>query len=177
MLKTLFFSFVLLSSAAVVAQSRPDSTAGKSPVRTLNRQQYDAYLKGTAADEMAIVAEMNHYPMPDNVLELSNQLDLSTVQIKKITEVNTQMHRRRIQIGGSIISNEKMLDSLFKTRKMTDGNLIFYTNRHGLYQGELKNAILQACMATEKLLSAQQIAKLEALQKKRKAIKETSGNY
>jgi len=175
MLKTLFFSFIMLSSAAVFAQS--DSTASKSPVRTLNRQQYDAYLKGTASDEMATVAEMNHYPMPDKVLELSNQLDLSTVQIKKITEVNTQMHRRRLQIGGSIISNEKMLDSLFKTRKMTDGSLIFYTNRHGLYQGELKNAILQACIATEKLLSAQQITKLEALQKKRKAIKETSANY
>lgn len=166
MLKTLFyFSSILICSAAVNAQSRTDSTI-KSPVRTLSRQQYESYLKGIAADDMATAAELNHYPLPDKVLKLSSQLDLSPVQIKKITDINTQMHRRRLQIGGSIISNEKILDSLFKYRKMTDGNLIFYTNRYGLYQGELKNAILQACLATEKLLSVQQIAKLEALQKK-----------
>lgn len=166
MLKTLFFSSILLCSAAVNAQTRTDTATAKSPVRTLTRQQYDAYLKGDAANEMAAVGELNHYPMPDKVLKLSNQLDLSAVQIQKITDINAQMHRRRLQIGGSIISNEKMLDSLFKYRKISDGNLIFYTNRHGLYQGELKNAILQACLATEKLLSQQQIAKLEALQKK-----------
>jgi hypothetical protein len=156
---------MLMCAVAVSAQSKTDSTA-KSPVRTLSRQQFDAYLKGEAANEMAAVGELNHYPMPDKVLKLSNQLDLSAVQIKKITEINTLMHRRRLQIGGSVISNEKTLDSLFKYKKVSDGNLIFYANRHGLYQGELKNAILQACLATEKLLSAQQIAKFESLQKK-----------
>jgi len=166
MLKTLLFLSMLGYSATVWGQSPTDNSSIKSPVRTLSRQQYDTYLKGEAAGEMAAVGEMNHYPMPDKVLQLSNQLDLSAVQIKKITEINDVMHRRRVQIGGSIISNEKMLDSLFKYRKVSDGNLIFYTNRHGLYQGELKNAILQACLATEKLLSPQQIAKLEALQKK-----------
>ena len=45
------------------------------------------------------------------------------------------------------------------------GKIIFYTNRHGLYQGELKNAILQACFATEKQLTPQQIKRFEALQK------------
>ncbi len=165
MLKTLLFSSTLICSVAAYAQSDTD-TAAKSAVRTLSAQQYTMYLKGQAGTEMAMVAELNHYPMPDKVLKLSNQLDLSPVQIKKIADINTQMQRRRLQIGGSIISNEKMLDSLFKTRKMSDGNLIFYTNRHGLYQGELKNAVLQACLATEKLLSKQQIAKFEALQKK-----------
>lgn len=165
MLKTLIFSSALFCSAVAQAQSQSDTT-GKSPVRTLSYQEYNNYLKGRASADMALVAEMNHYPMPDKVLKLSNQLNLSPVQIKKITDINTQMQRRRMQIGGSVIANEKMLDSLFRTRKMSDGNLIFYTNRHGLYQGELKNAILQACLATEKLLSQQQIAKFETLQKK-----------
>ena len=110
MLKTLFFSSMLLCSATVNAQTRTDTTTAKSPVRTLTRQQYDAYLKGDAANEMAAVGELNHYPMPDKVLKLSNQLDLSAVQIQKITDINAQMHRRRLQIGGSIISNEKLLD-------------------------------------------------------------------
>jgi len=115
---------------------------------------------------MAMVAEMNHYPMPDKVLKLKHELDLSSIQIKQIEEINTYMHRRRLQIGGSVIGTERTLDSLFRTRKMNDGALIFYTNRYGLYQGELKNAILQACLATQKLLSEKQLARFEALQKR-----------
>ena len=68
-------------------------------------------------------------------------------------------------MGLIIIGNEKTIDSLFRTNRLDDGSLIFYTNRYGLYQGELRNAILQACLATRGLLSQQQISKFEALQK------------
>lgn len=146
-------------------QTRTD-TSGHSPVRTLSMQQYNAYLKGEADDDMAMVAEQNHYPMPDKVLKFGNELKLTPVQIQKITDINTLMHRRRLQVGQSIVNNEKTLDSLFKYKKVNDGNLVFYTNRFGLYQGELKNAMLQACWATQQLLSAQQLKKYESLQKK-----------
>ncbi len=163
MIRTLFLATVLLISLHVNAQS-VDSTK-KSPVRTLTYQQYNAYLKGEAANEMAKVAEINHYPLPDKVLKLKKELDLSPIQIKNIEAANNYMHRRRLQIGGSVVSTERALDSLFRTNKVDDGNIIFYTNRYGLYQGELKNAILQACLATEKQLTPQQIKRFEALQK------------
>jgi hypothetical protein len=163
MIRPLFLAVVLLVSVKVNAQST--DTVKKSPVRTLTLQQYNAYLKGEAGSEMAMVAEMNHYPMPDKVLKLKKELDLSPIQIKNIETANNYMRRRRLQIGGSVISTERAIDSLFRTRKMDDGKLIFYTNRYGLYQGELKNAILQACFATEKQLTPQQIKRFEALQK------------
>lgn len=155
----------ILGSTFAFGQTRTD-TSGRSPVRTLSMQQYNAYLKGEADDDMAMVAEQNRYPMPDKVLKLGNELKLTPVQIQKITDINTQMHRRRLQVGQSIVSNEKTLDSLFKYKKVNDGNLVFYTNRFGLYQGELKNAMLQACWATQQLLSPQQITKYQSLQKK-----------
>jgi hypothetical protein len=163
MIKPLFFATVLLVTVQAKAQSV--DTAKKSPVRTLTYQQYNAYIKGEAGSDMAMVAEMNHYPMPDKVLKLKKELDLSPIQIKNIETVNNYMHRRRLQIGGSVISTERALDSLFRTNKVDDGKIIFYTNRYGLYQGELKNAILQACFAAEKQLTPQQIKRFEALQK------------
>ena len=163
MIRPLFLAVVLLVSVKVNAQSA--DSLKKSPVRTLTYQQYNAYLKGEAGNEMAMVAEMNHYPMPDKVLKLKKELDLSPIQIKNIETANNYMRRRRLQIGGSVISTERALDSLFRYHKMDDGKLIFYTNRYGLYQGELKNAILQACFATEKQLTPQQIKRFEALQK------------
>ena len=68
-------------------------------------------------------------------------------------------------MGLTIINNERTLDSLFRYHLLNNGTLIFYTNRYGLYQGELRNVILQACLATRVLLSQQQINKLAALQK------------
>jgi hypothetical protein len=124
-------------------------------------------LKGEAGEDLARVAEMNGYPLPDKVLKYRAELDLSPIQIKKITEASAYLRRRRLQIGGSVIDTEKKLDSLFKYNKVQDGSLIFYTNRYGLYQGELKNALLQACLSTQKLLSQQQIAKYQSLQKRK----------
>jgi len=163
MIKPLFLAVLFSLSVKLYAQSA--DSIKKSPVRTLTYQQYNAYVKGEAGNDMARVAEMNHYPMPDKVLKLKKELDLSPIQIKNIETVNNYMRRKRLQIGGSVISTEKALDSLFRTNKIDDGKLIFYTNRYGLYQGELKNAILQACFATEKQLTPQQLKRFEALQK------------
>lgn len=93
-------------------------------------------------------------------------MDLSPIQIKKITEASAYLRRRRLQIGGSIIDTERVLDSMFRYNKLSDGNVIFYTNRYGAYQGELRNAFLQACLSTQKLLSQQQMNKYESLQKR-----------
>ena len=59
---------------------------------------------------------------------------------------------------------KKKLDALFKARQVDDGIIIFYTNRYGLYQGEIRNAILQACYKTEELLSEGQLKQLEILE-------------
>ncbi|WP_214072440.1 hypothetical protein [Mucilaginibacter sp. dw_454] len=165
MIKTLFTFLPILVATTTYAQSAAD-TGKHSPVRTLTYQQYEGLLKGEADEDMARVAEMNHYPLPEKVLKYKYEIDLSPIQVKKLTEAKDYLHRRRLQIGGSIIDTEHQLDSMFRYNHVQDGNLIFYANRYGLYQGELKNAFLQACLSTRKLLSDQQMAKFESLQKR-----------
>jgi hypothetical protein len=166
-MKQLFTFLLLLTAASTYAQSITDTAGKRSPARTLTYQQYQAYLKGEAGEDLARVAEMNHYPLPDKVLKWRNEIDLSPIQIKKITEASAYLRRRRLQIGGSIIDTEKMLDSMFRYNKVQDGNLIFYATRYGSYQGELRNAFLQACLSTQKLLSQQQLNRYESLQKRK----------
>jgi hypothetical protein len=136
----------------------------KSPIKTLTYAQYDALMKGEDLYDMALPATLNHYPMPDDVIKYKKGLDLSPVQINKITAIGKELHRKRVEMGPIVIKNETMLDSLFRTHNIDDGTLIFYANRYGLYQGELRNAILQACYATEKLLGPAQVKKLEELE-------------
>jgi hypothetical protein len=116
-------------------------------------------------DDMSLVGEMNHYPLPDKALKYKVQLGLNPGQITKLKEIVASLDRKKKGMGSSIINNEKTLDSLFRTHEVDEGSLIFYTNRYGLYRGELRNAILQACLKTRDILSEVQIKKLESLEK------------
>lgn len=145
----------------VVANDEPKH----SPVKTISDVKYNAYLKGDDLDDMALAGDLNHFPSPDNVLKYKKQLDLSPIQVGQLTKLANELHRKKVEMGTNVIRNEKMLDSLFRTRRVDEGSLIFYTNRSGLYYGELKGAILMACYNTEKLLTPAQIKKLEALEK------------
>ncbi|MDR6945219.1 hypothetical protein [Mucilaginibacter pocheonensis] len=143
---------------------QPDSTLKKSPVKTLSDKQYNALLKGEDLYGMPLVAELNHYPMPDKAIKFKKELGLSPNQVTKIAAIATELHRKRVEMGAFIITNEETLDNLFRKQRLNNGDVIFYATRSGLYYGELRNAILQACLSTGDLLAPQQIKKLETLQ-------------
>lgn len=136
-----------------------------SPVKTLSYKQYNAYLNGDDIDNMALVAELNHYPSPQKTIELKKQLGLSADQLLKITAVNTELVRKKKEMGRFIIKNERVLDSLFRVRKIDDGSLIFYGERTDLYRGELRNAILQAYLKISGILTPNQLKRYEQLHK------------
>jgi hypothetical protein len=165
MRKLLTLFILVLIYTGVNAQTTADSTIKHSPLKTLNDDQYNALLNGDDIYGMSLAAELNHYPSPEKVIKLKKEIILSPIQFSKISAIAKELHRKKLEMGLIIIDNEKTIDSLFRTGRLDNGSLIFYTNRYGLYQGELRNAILQACLATRSLLSDQQISKLEALQK------------
>jgi len=164
MIRNLFAVFILLMPFTLFAQSNSD-TIKRSPVRTLTYEQYQAYLKGEAGADAAYVAEVHHYPLPDKVLKLKKELTLSTEQAATIMAIYDHMHGLRVQIGGSIIDNEKTIDLMFAQNTVSNGNLIFFVNRYGSYQAELRNAILQACIATKKVLTPEQMKLYDSLRK------------
>ena len=154
-----------LTYKVVIKAPAMDTEPKHSPVKTINDIRYNAYLKGDDLDDMSLAGDLNHFPSPDKVLKYKKQLDLSPIQVGQLTKLADALHRKRIEMGTNIIRNEKMLDSLFHSHQIDEGSLIFYTNRSGLYYGELKGAILMACYNTEKLLTPPQIKKLEMLEK------------
>lgn len=137
----------------------------RSPVKTLSDTKYNALLKGGDYDDMALAAVLNHYPLPDSALKYKVQLGLNPEQLTKLKDISSTLRRKKLEMGDNIIHNEKKLDTLFKIKQVDDGTIIFYTNRYGLYLGEIRNAVLQACYKTENILSDEQIKKLERLEK------------
>ncbi|HJP63307.1 MAG TPA: hypothetical protein VJ844_07675 [Mucilaginibacter sp.] len=140
-----------------------DNVLKHSTVKTLSDERYTILLKGEDFDQMALAGEMNHYPSPDNALKHKVELGLNPGQLIRLKDISNALHRKKIEMGENIIKNEKMLDTLFQTKQAADGTIIFYTNRYGLYMGEIRNAVLQACLKTRDVLSEAQIKKLEGL--------------
>jgi hypothetical protein len=164
MLKSISVLVISVFFCCALYAQQADSTLKKSPVKTLSDKQYNALLNGNDLYNLALPAELNHFPMPDKVIKFKKELDLSPVQITKIGAIAAELHRKRVEMGTFIINNEKTLDNLFRKQRLNNGDVIFYTTRSGLYYGELRNAILQACLSTGDLLAPQQIKKLETLQ-------------
>ncbi|WP_428329891.1 hypothetical protein [Mucilaginibacter sp.] len=165
MLKLFPLLALLIFSVNVKAQ-KPDSVViKKSTVKTLTDEQYTALFNGEDTYGMAKAAELNHYPLPQKALKYKKELDLSPIQVAKLTALEKEFERKKLEMGQTIIHNERTLDSIFKYNRVDNGSLIFYTNRYGLYQGELRNTILQACFATKYLLTPQQVKKIWALEK------------
>jgi hypothetical protein len=163
MLKTVLPLIITLSLNFAAKAQQADSTLKKSPVKTLSDKQFTQLISGEYLfNDIEQVARLNHYPMPDAVLKFKKELSLSPVQVTKITAIAAELHRKRMEMGNFIVTNETTLDKLMK-KGSDNGNIIFYSNRSGLYYGELRNAILQACLSTGNALAPQQITKLETL--------------
>ncbi|WP_454801172.1 hypothetical protein [Mucilaginibacter phyllosphaerae] len=157
-------TFILTISYTANAQT-PDSTLKPSPVKTLSDIQYNALINGDDLYNMNAVADLNKYPTAEQALKYKKEIDLSPQQVAALTAINTELKRKKIEMGNFIVTNETKLDALFKTHKINESDLIFYTNRYGLYQGELRNAILKAAVAANNLLSPQQVTKLNKFKK------------
>ena len=164
MLKRILLIALIITEHAY-ANAQTDSAAGPlSPVKTLTYTQYEALMKGVDLYNMALPATLNGYPMPDEVIKYKFKLDLGPQQITKITALAKELHRKRLEMGPIIIKNERTLDSIFRYHKADNGTIIFYAQRYGAYQGEIRNAMLQACFATEELMSPAQLKLFETLE-------------
>ena len=163
MFKSLPFFLLLFFISLNSKAQNADSLLKPSPVKTFTTQQYNALIKGEDLYNLSQVANLNKYPDPFDALKFRKELDLSPVQITTLNKLTKELSRKKIEMGNFMVTNETKLDNLFKAKRINESDLIFYTNRYGLYMGELRNAILAASVKTFQLLSPPQINKLQVL--------------
>lgn len=157
MYKTIWSVLTAIAFASAAnGQAIADSATARSAIKTLTTKQYTDYLKGPDLLDKALPATLNHYPMPDDVLLYKKELGLSIAQIQKIKAISSYLQLKKKEIGQSVIRNEKKLDELFSTKKLNEGDITFYGNRYGLYEGEYRTSVLMACYNTYNALTPQQ---------------------
>ncbi|WP_051189545.1 hypothetical protein [Daejeonella oryzae] len=130
----------------------------KSPIKSLSLSEYNAYKHGKGMG-LAKPAELNSYPGPMHVLDLEKELKLSALQKTHLTAAIEAMKFKALEMAGFILAEEKKINELFASGKANEGSIIYYTNKIGLYQAELRNAHLQAHLKARRILSPDQIKK------------------
>jgi Spy/CpxP family protein refolding chaperone len=154
LLKVIIITVYSALYSGVMAQSLTDTTAaGKGmPV-------------GMDIRALAKTATLRHYPLPDDVLGYQKQVELTAAQVSQLQAIIKTLNMKKAEIRQSVTANEKILNKLFDSRKPEEGALIFYGNRYGLYEGEMRTAVLNACAQTGRVLTPRQNTKFEQLQK------------
>lgn len=156
--------FLLFLSAFTLAQT---DSLPVSPLKFLNYSDYQQYTTGNDKS-MGLIAEVNNYPSPKNVLTLAKELGLSEIQKSQIKVILTEVNRKALEMGKFIITEETKLNQQFLKKTINEGSLVFYTNKIGALQGELRNAYLKSHFRTAKILTTLQLKKYSQLSNKNK---------
>jgi len=148
-------TILVLSSSAALAQS-PYAGMQTRPIKALSAQQIDD-LKAGRGMGLALAAELNGYPGPAHVLELSEKLALSPEQNERIQKLFESMKAESTPIGARLIEQESALDQQFASRSITPDALKKATTQIGATQAELRNAHLKYHLEMALILSPDQM--------------------
>lgn len=160
------FCFVLVfifSITRLNAQTHSHHSAETgTEIKALTSEQINSYLNGEGMG-LAKTAELNHFPGPKHVLDLSKELKLSETQIDSTNKIFTMMKDKAVYLGKTIIEKEMQLDLLFSSGKADEESVKNLVTEIAEYQGELRFTHLNAHIQQEIILTPDQILTYEGI--------------
>jgi Spy/CpxP family protein refolding chaperone len=148
-------TILIFASTAAPAQS-PYAGMQTRTIKALSTQQIDDLTTGRGMG-LALAAELNGYPGPAHVLELSDKLALLPAQKEQVQKLFGSMKAETTPIGAKLIEQEGALDQQFASRSITPDALKDATANIGATQAELRNAHLKYHLGTAQILSPDQM--------------------
>jgi hypothetical protein len=143
-------------TGSLAAQESPYAGYTGRPIKALADEQVAALLDG-AGMGLALAAELNGFPGPKHVLELSDTLKIDDDQRAHLMRIFESMRGEAVLLGKRILALERELDSLFASGTIQRDRLGAVTGEIGRLQGTLRAVHLAAHLETTALLHVQQI--------------------
>jgi hypothetical protein len=150
-------SFMALTSTAAMAQSAQPYLGMQSRAIKAFSDQQVADLKAGRGMGLALAAELNGYPGPSHLLELSDKLGLTSDQHSALKRMFDAMKAETIPIGENLIVQEQRLDHLFAEETVSEQQLKDATKDIGETQARLRNAHLRYHLQARAILQPSQI--------------------
>ena len=145
-------------------QAHPSPYAGfvDRDIKALSAQQVEDLQAGRGMS-LALAAELNGYPGPAHVLELSDELSLSSDQRTATAMLEKQMKAEAQRLGQHVIETEKQLDRLFKSGEPTEALVVAATEEAARAHASLRSSHLRYHLQMVKVLDPRQIARYRQL--------------
>jgi len=160
----LLLSLAVLTGPANAIAAAPSPYAGQEgrAIKALSPHEIEDLRAGRGMG-LAKVAELNSYPGPAHVLELAEELRLTTAQQRIVEARREHMSAEARRLGAAILEEERTLDTAFATSRITPDDLRERTLRIGELQGRLRASHLAAHLDVRAALAPDQIAAYDRL--------------
>lgn len=143
-------------------QNSPYKGQEKRSVKSLDSGDIDGLEQGRGMG-LAKAAELNGYPGPMHVLELSKELGLTPKQAEQTMEIKSVMRQEAKDLGRRIVAKETELDRAFTSGKANAATVDTLTAEIGALQGKLRACHLRAHLKMMTVLTAEQVKQYSKL--------------
>ena len=141
---------------------QPYAGLDERPIAGRSEQEVADLLAGRGAG-YALSAELNHHPGPAHVLELAEDLELTSEQERATREIQAEMQAEARRLGEEIVALERELDEGFASGALTRQTLDELVARIAETEGRLRAAHLAAHLEMVEVLTPEQVATYDVL--------------
>lgn len=131
-------------------------------IKSLSAQEVEALENGSGMG-FAKTAELNHYPGPKHVLDLSEQLELTPSQESRTQVLYEDMRKEAVLAGQELLRAEGALDLLFSDDGVSAASLAMSLNTIGQLRAKLRFIHLEAHLRQKDILDPNQVTKYDLL--------------
>ena len=140
----------------------PYAERAEGGIAALTPEEIEGLLTGQGMG-MALPAELNGYPGPRHVLEMAEELGITTEQRAAVETVYSQMHATAVAHGERIVTLEGELDEGFSTGEITESDLEELVSAIAEERANLRASHLRAHLRLVPILTPDQIRKYSRL--------------
>ena len=158
----LIFILLLISTVTAFASSSPYKGEQLRMIKALSEGEINSLLNGQGMG-FAKAAELNHYPGPKHVLELADDLNLTSDQIAKTTLIFNRMKINAVRLGKELVDGEAILNKLFEDSTITPEELDKQLSAIEKTRAQLRGVHLKAHLAQRTVLTQHQLHKYDSL--------------
>lgn len=160
---TILLVVALLGGVAAAQQlAQPYAGQQERQIKALSAGEIDDYLAGNGMG-LARAAELNGYPGPGHVLDLSGPLGLTAAQKSSTETLFRTMQEQARAIGRELVASERELDQLFATGAVTEDAMARKLRDIGELQARLRAVHLKAHLEQVRVLTPEQNARYAQL--------------
>lgn len=153
---------VLITYISAAAEQSPYAGEELRSIKSLSEQEIESLRRGDGMG-FAKLAELNHYPGPKHVLEISGDLELTPSQLAATESLYEEMHSNAVALGAELLEAELALDRKFEEGSVSPESLDRALRKIADIRARLRYVHLESHLRQKELLTPKQIVRYDEL--------------